>query len=147
MAGERTVFEIVGGARFFVDLVDRFYDGVVDDPVLRPLYPVDLTDSRRFLAGFLIQYWGGPTTYSQERGHPQLRMRHMPFSIGDEERDAWVRLMIDSLDSDRPDEPVYDALADYFVRTADFLRNTDPLSLRPARSGPEDGPDDAERHR
>jgi len=147
MAGERTVFEIVGGARFFVDLVDRFYDGVVDDPVLRPLYPVDLTDSRRFLAGFLIQYWGGPTTYSQERGHPRLRMRHMPFSIGEEERDAWVRLMIDSLDSDRPDEPVYDALADYFVRTADFLRNTDPLSLRPAQSDPEDGPGDAERHR
>ena len=147
MAGERTVFEIVGGARFFVDLVDRFYDGVVDDPVLRPLYPADLTDSRRFLAGFLIQYWGGPTTYSQERGHPRLRMRHMPFSIGEEERDAWVRLMIDSLESDRPDEPVYDALADYFVRTADFLRNTDPLSLRPAQSDPEDGPGDAERHR
>lgn len=147
MAGERTVFEIVGGARFFVDLVDRFYDGVVDDPVLRPLYPADLTDSRRFLAGFLIQYWGGPTTYSQERGHPRLRMRHMPFSIGEEERDAWVRLMIDSLESDRPDEPVYEELADYFVRTADFLRNTDPLSLRPAQSDPEDGPGDAERHR
>ena len=139
MAGERTVFEIVGGARFFVDLVDRFYDGVVDDPVLRPLYPADLTDSRRFLAGFLIQYWGGPTTYSQERGHPRLRMRHMPFSIGEEERDAWVRLMIDSLESDRPDDPVYEALADYFVRTADFLRNTDPLSLRPAQSDPDDG--------
>ena len=146
MATERTVFEIVG-ARFFVDLVDRFYDGVADDPVLRPLYPADLTDSRRFLAGFLVQYWGGPSTYSEERGHPRLRMRHMPFKIGEDERDAWVRLMIASLDSDRPEEPVYQAMADYFISTAEYLHNTDPLSLRPAQSGPDHGPDDAEGHR
>ena len=74
-------------------------------------------------------------------------MRHMPFSIGEEERAAWVRLMMASLDADRPDEPVYEALAEYFIRTAEFLRNTDPLSLRPTQSDPDHGPDDAKGHR
>jgi hemoglobin len=78
-----TVYDAVGGRPFFVDLVDGFYAGVSADLLLRPLYPEDLTDSRRHLTGFLTQYWGGPSTYSDERGHPRLRMRHAPFAIGD----------------------------------------------------------------
>lgn len=96
---EGTVYEAVGGWPFFVDLVDGFYAGVSADPLLRPMYPDDLTDSRRHLAAFLAQYWGGPTTYSDERGHPRLRMRHAPFVIGEAERDAWLRHMLASLDA------------------------------------------------
>ena len=96
---EGSVYDAVGGFPFFVDLVDGFYDGVAADPVLRPLYPEELTDARRHLAGFLAQYWGGPATYSEERGHPRLRMRHSPFVIGPAERDAWLRHMLASLDA------------------------------------------------
>jgi hemoglobin len=91
------LFERVGGEQFFTDLVDRFYLGVAGDPLLRPLYPDDLTESSEHLALFLIQYWGGPGTYSQERGHPRLRMRHAPFVIGPPERDAWLRHMLNAL--------------------------------------------------
>ena len=96
---EGSVYDAVGGAPFFVDLVDGFYAGVSADPLLRPMYPEDLTDSRRHLAGFLTQYWGGPSTYSDERGHPRLRMRHAPFAIGEPERDAWLRHMLPSLEA------------------------------------------------
>lgn len=88
-----TMYQRVGGDPFFVDLVDRFYVGVAGDPVLRPLYPDDLDAARSHLALFLIQYWGGPDTYNQQRGHPRLRMRHVPFVIGKLERDAWLRHM------------------------------------------------------
>ena len=77
------------GTEFFTTLVDRFYDAVETDLVLRPLYPESLVASRAHLAGFLVQYWGGPATYSEERGHPRLRLRHAPFAIGPAERDAW----------------------------------------------------------
>jgi hemoglobin len=89
-----TLYERVGGEAFFVDLVDRFYLGVAGDPLLRPLYPEDLRESSRHLALFLMQYWGGPGTYGEERGHPRLRMRHVPFVIGPAERDAWLRHML-----------------------------------------------------
>ncbi len=91
------LFDRVGGEPFFVDLVDRFYLGVAGDPLLRPLYPDDLSESSRHLALFLVQYWGGPRTYSDERGHPRLRMRHAPFVIGATERDAWLRHMLGAL--------------------------------------------------
>lgn len=92
--GEQPLFDRVDGEGFFVRLVDRFYDAVVVDPVLAPLYPPDdLDGARARLRGFLVQYWGGPTTYSDERGHPRLRMRHAPFRIGEPERAAWVRHM------------------------------------------------------
>ena len=87
------LFDRVGGEQFFFDLIDHFYLGVVGDPLLRPLYPDDLAESRRHLALFLVQYWGGPPTYNEERGHPRLRMRHAPFVIGPGERDAWLRHM------------------------------------------------------
>ena len=91
------LFERVGGEQFFFDLVDRFYLGVAGDPLLRPLYPDDLVESSHHLALFLIQYWGGPGTYSEQRGHPRLRMRHAPFVIGAPERDAWLRHMLAAL--------------------------------------------------
>jgi hemoglobin len=91
------LFDRVDGEQFFVDLVDRFYLGVAGDPLLRPLYPDDLTESRRHLALFLMQYWGGPSTYNDLRGHPRLRMRHVPFVIGPAERDAWLRHMNDAV--------------------------------------------------
>jgi hemoglobin len=87
------LFDRVGGEQFFVDLIDHFYLGVAGDPLLRPLYPDDLVESRRHLALFLVQYWGGPPTYNDERGHPRLRMRHAPFVIGPAEHDAWLRHM------------------------------------------------------
>ena len=92
-----TLYERVGGEPFFADLVDRFYLGVAGDPLLRPLYPDDLTESSRHLALFLMQYWGGPSTYGEERGHPRLRMRHAPFVVGPAERDAWLRHMLAAL--------------------------------------------------
>ena len=88
-----TLYERAGGDAFFVDLVDRFYEGVAGDPVLRPMYPDDLVAARAHLALFLVQYWGGPATYNEQRGHPRLRMRHAPFVIGTMERDAWLRHM------------------------------------------------------
>jgi hemoglobin len=98
----RSFYAEVGGAPTFRALVAHFYAGVRDDPVLRPLYPADDWDGAETrLRMFLEQYWGGPTTYSENRGHPRLRMRHAPFAIGDAERDAWLthmRAAVDSLD-------------------------------------------------
>ena len=94
---DTTLYERVGGEVFFIDLVDRFYLGVAGDPLLRPLYPDDLQESSRHLALFLMQYWGGPATYGEERGHPRLRMRHAPFVIGPAEHDAWLRHMLAAL--------------------------------------------------
>lgn len=97
MQAPPTVYELVGGKNFFKDLVNRFYDAVETDPVLRPMYPRDLRPSRARLAGFLAQYWGGPPRYSETRGHPRLRLRHMPFEIGRAEREAWMTHMTAAL--------------------------------------------------
>lgn len=109
------VYEAAGGEETFKVLVDRFYAGVAGDPVLRPLYPeADLAGAARRLRMFLIQYWGGPATYSEERGHPRLRMRHSPFAIGEREREAWMRHMRDAVGSLDLARPVRDALLNYF---------------------------------
>src|SRR3954469_24914056 len=100
MAQEVTFFEAVGGEETFRRLVRRFYAGVAEAPVLRPLYPeADLGPAEERLRMFLIQYWGGPTTYSEQRGHPRLRMRHAPFEVNTAARDAWLRHMRAALDS------------------------------------------------
>ena len=121
------VFDAVGGQPFFDELVERFYRGVAGDPRLRPLYPDDLTQPKRHLALFLGQYWGGPTTYSDERGHPRLRMRHVPFVIGEPERDAWLRHMCAALDSLVVERHVHPAIesrmVDYFGMAADGMVN------------------------
>ncbi|MEO3888244.1 globin [Nonomuraea sp. B5E05] len=122
---ETSFYDAVGGEETFRRLVQRFYEGVADDPVLRPLYPEpDLTGAEDRLRGFLIQYWGGPKTYSEQRGHPRLRMRHMPFVIGETERDAWLRHMRDAVDSlDLPEE-LKTRLWDYLVYAAHSLVNS-----------------------
>ncbi|GAB3348626.1 globin [Modestobacter lapidis] len=96
----RSFYAEVGGAPTFRALVARFYAAVREDPVLRPLYPADDWEGAEArLRTFLEQYWGGPTTYSQHRGHPRLRMRHAPFAIGEVERDAWLTHMRAAVDS------------------------------------------------
>jgi hemoglobin len=100
-----TFYEAVGGEPTFHRLVGDFYAGVADDPVLRPLYPeADLAAAEQRLRLFLMQYWGGPRTYSETRGHPRLRMRHAPFHVGPAARDAWLRHMRAAVDNlDLPD--------------------------------------------
>jgi len=121
---EPTVYDAVGGTPFFEALVDRFYDRVEADPVLRRLHPDDLGPARTHLTQFLVQYWGGPTTYSDERGHPRLRMRHGHVPIGSAERDAWYRAMSASVvESDLPLE-IERRLLEYFTMAADHLVNT-----------------------
>ena len=130
-----TVFLAVGGQAFFDDLVAGFYRRVADDPVLLPLYPDahDLGPAADRLAKFLAQYWGGPTTYSEERGHPRLRMRHVPFTIGPTERDAWLAAMLSSLDEVMPGTPlddelraaVHERMAEYFTLSAQHLVNAE----------------------
>ena len=127
---ERSVYDIVG-EKFFVDLVDAFYDGVETDPILIPLYPegTETTGARHRLALFLVQYWGGPDTYMEERGHPRLRMRHAPYVIADRERDHWLMHMataientiVDVNEADR--EHVTMELANYMVNAAEHMRN------------------------
>lgn len=120
-----TLFEAVGGRPFFDRLVDRFYDGVEADPRLRPLYPDDLTDSRAHLAGFLAQYWGGGTVqYSDARGHPRLRMRHAPFSVGPEEARAWYEHMEAAVVAEALPEDVAEAMLEYFATAAGHMINT-----------------------
>jgi len=119
-----TLFDLVGGEAWFVALVDRFYDGVADDPLLRPMYPADLGPSRAWLAGFLSQYWGGPADYSAARGHPRLRMRHAGFSIGVPERDAWLAHMTAAVRAGGlPPEAEAQVIA-YFEQAADHLLNS-----------------------
>lgn len=120
------VYDQVGG-EVFTRLVDGFYDAVALDPVLRPLYPEqDLGPARERLRGFLVQYWGGPTTYSEQRGHPRLRMRHSAWVIGARERDHWLRHMRASFDalpeSDLP-EPARSAVWEHLERAAHSLVN------------------------
>ena len=127
MDEQRSVYETVGGQDFFDDLVDRFYDGVAIDPLLRPLYPDDLGEPRRHTSLFLAQLWGGPGTYSELRGHPRLRARHMPFVIGEPERDAWLGHMAEALSTlvcERGiDSAVEREMLEYFARAADFMVN------------------------
>ncbi len=120
-----SVYETVGGMAFFEALVDRFYEGVAGDPVLLSLYPQpdDLAPARRRLTLFLAQYWGGPATYNEERGHPRLRMRHAPFAIGGEERDRWLVHMRAAVTSMAPPDDVARALDDYFTMAAESMRN------------------------
>lgn len=122
---EPSLYDEVGGMAFFTALVDEFYDRVAADPILLPLYPEqdDLGPARHRLTLFLAQYWGGPTTYSDDRGHPRLRMRHAPFSIGVPERDAWMAAMTGALDELAPSANIRQRLDAYFVMAADSMRN------------------------
>lgn len=122
---QRTFFEQVGGEETFRRLVHRFYQGVAADPLLRPMYPEeDLGPAEERLALFLMQYWGGPRTYSERRGHPRLRMRHAPFPVNRAAHDAWLRHMREALDS-LALAPEHDrTLWQYLVYAAGTLINT-----------------------
>jgi hemoglobin len=123
---EPTLYEAVGGMPFFESLVERFYAGVADDPILRPVYPEeDLAAAQHRLTLFLAQYWGGPRTYDDERGHPRLRMRHAPFAIGPAERDAWLALMREAIASTNPPPAVAERLHQYIDMAAEAMRNRD----------------------
>jgi hemoglobin len=120
-----TFYAAVGGEETFRQLVDRFYARVADDPVLRPLYPEeDLRGASERLRLFLIQYWGGPGTYSQRRGHPRLRMRHAPFAINTAARDAWLRHMRAALESLNLPPAYEQTFWKYLISAAESLRNT-----------------------
>jgi hemoglobin len=118
-----TLYERVGGYKFFVELVERFYQSVEADLSLRRLYPEDLEPGKAHLAAFLAQYWGGPLRYSLERGHPRLRQRHMQFPIGQKERDAWVTHMVSALDSMEILVDEATLMEGYFKSAATFMIN------------------------
>jgi hemoglobin len=118
-------YQQFGENRFFTKFVDDFYDGVANDPILRPMYPDDdLAPAKRRLLMFLEQYWGGPTTYSEERGHPRLRMRHAPYSIGFAARDAWLKHMKNALDQQEISDELKETLWTYLSTAADAMVNT-----------------------
>ena len=120
-----SVYDAAGGEPTFRRLVNRFYAGVATDPVLRPVYPEeDLSDAADRLTLFLIQYWGGPNTYSERRGHPRLRMRHQPFAIGQRERNSWLEHMRAAVDSLDLQPNVRKALLDYFDTASTAMINT-----------------------
>ena len=119
-----TLYERAGGMPFFERLVGRFYASVDTDPILRPLYPdADLGLAQRRLTLFLAQYWGGPRTYDDERGHPRLRMRHAPFVIDVAARDRWLSLMRAALAAEDPPTEVAVELDAYLEMAADAMRN------------------------
>lgn len=125
---QQTFYDAVGGAETFRVLTATFYEQVAKDEILRPLYPEDdLGPAERRMRMFLEQYWGGPRTYSDERGHPRLRMRHSPFKVGPLERDAWLRCMhiaIASIDESVLDERHRAQLLDYMQMAADSMVNS-----------------------
>ena len=131
---ELSLYDEVGGLPFFTALVDAFYEGIVTDPVLLPLYPPhDLDGARHRLTLFLVQYWGGPTTYMEERGHPKLRLRHMPFHIGPTERDHWLLHMAAAVERVTEPGSVREMLMAYFVPAAEQLRNDTGLPISSSR--------------
>ena len=126
MSEPQNFYAEVGGAPVFEKLVARFYTEVADDDVLRPLYPEeDLGPAEVRLRMFLEQYWGGPRTYSDQRGHPRLRMRHAPFKIGPIERDAWLRCMRVAVDDIDLDEAHRAQLWQYMQFAAASMVNSD----------------------
>ena len=132
-----SLYDTVGGTGFFERLVDAFYEGVATDEVLLPLYPEapDLTGARHRLTLFLAQYWGGPTTYSDERGHPRLRLRHMPFTVGPVERDRWLMHMGAAVAAVAPNDAIATKLMDYFRPSAEHMRNDTGLPISSTRPG------------
>jgi len=121
-----SLYDAVGGEPVFRRLVADFYAGVAEDPVLRPLYPDELGPAEDRLRMFLVQYWGGPTTYSEQRGHPRLRMRHVAWTVGPRERDAWLALMGAAVARLDVPEPAREAIWDHLERAAYSLVNAPP---------------------
>lgn len=122
---EQTFYEAIGGHETIKLIVDRFYECVAEDEVLRPLYPEqDLAPAARRFTMFLEQYWGGPTTYSEERGHPRLRMRHAPFAVTPTAHDHWLRCFRAGLDAAELPPELDRQFWDYITHAAKFMVNT-----------------------
>ena len=133
---EPNFYNRVGGHPTFQKLVHRFYEGVADDPVLRPLYPdADLAAAEDRLRMFLEQYWGGPRTYSEERGHPRLRMRHVPFRVDATARDLWLGHMQVAVDELGLNESDREELWSYLVMAAHSMVNTFDEANEPTELG------------
>ena len=119
-----TPYEALGGSAFFTELVANFYRRVAVDPILRPMYPdADLTEAERRLRLFLEQYWGGPQTYSDERGHPRLRLRHAPYQIDEAARDRWLELMAHAVHEQHLPQDLEDMLWEYLGSAAMSMQN------------------------
>lgn len=130
------IYEFVGGEATFQRLVDVFYAKVEVDPVLRPLFPEDLEPGKRWQFLFLMQYFGGPTRYAEERGHPRLRMRHSTFPVNSEGASRWLGHMLAAIDEIGIAEPARTFMRDYFTRGAEFMINT--RTLYPETNKPQD---------
>lgn len=131
-----TPYDQFGGKPFFESLVAAFYRRVATDDILRPMYPEeDLAPAQRRLQLFLEQYWGGPETYSEERGHPRLRMRHIPYPIDSAARDRWLSLMYEAVDEQNMDADLESMLWTYLVGAA-FAMQTIPDGTPPGSPYP-----------
>jgi len=119
----QSVYELIGGDKPIAAIVDAFYDAVDNDPVLRPMYPESLEAPKRHLYLFLVQFFGGPRAYLEERGHPRLRMRHFPFAIDQQARDHWLKHMLNAVDQAGIQEPARSRMREYFDRSSAFLIN------------------------
>ncbi len=124
-ADEATLYERVGGETTFRRLVDNFYARVEADPVLRPLFPAELEAGKHWQFLFLMQYFGGPPQYAVERGHPRLRLRHMPFVIDQTAREHWLAHMLAAVDEVGIREPMRSEMRTYFERASEFMINTE----------------------
>jgi hemoglobin len=120
---EVTVYDLIGGEATFERLVTVFYAKVEADEVLRAIFPEDLEPGKRYQQLFLMQYWGGPTAYIEERGHPRLRMRHYPFPITEDLRNRWVEYMLAAIDEVGIQEPARSMMREYFDRAASVMIN------------------------
>jgi hemoglobin len=120
---QETVYELVGGEATFRRLVDTFYAKVETDEVLRVIFPDDLDAGKEYQFLFLMQYWGGPIRYSEERGHPRLRMRHSPYAITEDLRNRWVQYMLEAIDEVGIQEPFRSQMREYFEQGATFMIN------------------------
>lgn len=122
---EETVYAQVGGDDTFRQLVDRFYEGIANDPALRPMFPDDLEVGKHWQFLFLTQFFGGPARYAEQRGHPRLRMRHMPFPIDTNARDRWLSHMLAAIDAVGIPEPARSIMRTYFERSSTFMINVE----------------------
>ncbi|MCA0453132.1 MAG: globin [Chloroflexi bacterium] len=122
---EQSVYEMIGGTETFRRLVDAFYKRVEADEYLRPMFPEDLEPGKYWQMLFLIQFFGGPTQYIEDRGHPRLRMRHAPFVIDQKGRDHWFTHMCEAIDEVGIQEPARTTMRDYFERGSSFMINAD----------------------
>lgn len=117
------IYEAVGGDETFRRLVDQFYHKIEQDPILRPIFPANLESGKEKQFLFLTQYFGGPSRYNEQHGHPRLRMRHFPFTIGTREAQAWLNNMLEAIDEVGIPEPARSEMRQYFERGAPFMIN------------------------